>query len=68
LENHATLESPKWAGIALHEAQVEGMESVTTLLTDLGAVPRPPALLDQDLARLGDVVRGKISKRPVRPY
>jgi ankyrin repeat protein len=68
LEHHATLESLKWAGIALHEAQAEGMESVATLLTDLGAVPRPPALLDQDLIRLRDLVSGKISKRPVGPY
>lgn len=68
LENHATLESSKWAGIALHDAQAEGMESVTKLLTDLGAVPRSPVLLDQDLLRLKDIAAGKASKRPVGSY
>jgi hypothetical protein len=65
LENHATLESPKWAGIALHDAQVEGMESVTKFLTDLGAVPSSPVLLNQDLLRLKDIAAGRASKRPV---
>jgi hypothetical protein len=65
LENNATLESSKWAGIALHDAQAEGMESVIEFLTDLGAVPRSHALLDQDLLRLRDIAAGRISKRPV---